>query len=63
MSFIDGFHALPDDLPKLFESDYSMLTWEVTKNKIHQVLLFLPSSKSPGPCRFNTEFFHFSGKI
>lgn len=59
MSFSDVLHALPDDLLVLTDSDYSMLTQEIIKNEIHQLLFSLPSGKSPGPYGFNAEFYSF----
>lgn len=49
--------ALPCDLSKISENDGLMLTRAITKLEIHQALLSLLYGKSPGPDRFNVEFF------
>ncbi|XP_010430851.1 PREDICTED: uncharacterized protein LOC104715105 [Camelina sativa] len=45
------------------ESDKQLLTHDVTNEEIRRVLFSMPSSKSPGPDGFTTEFFKESWSI
>lgn len=58
-NFFNTLDSLSVDLPSLTDAEGCILTKEVTREDIYQVVVNLPSGKCPGPDGFNAEFYKF----
>lgn len=54
---VDIINSLPNDLPRISDTEATRLIQEVTKEEVYCTIFDLPTGKFPGPNGFNVEFF------